>query len=119
MITIKTTGTTEMADGRSLGLNHVFYVADDAVELMLAGAAKVGCRPSLKKQAGVKAGDTVIYNVVNANGKLRYAMVDERAARRAEVQQHNAAIALEIAKGVGRISNDELLALAAQMINEE
>ena len=106
MITIKTTGTTEMADGRSLGLNHVFYVADDAVELMLAGAAKVGCRPSLKKQAGVKAGDTVIYNVTNANGKLRYAMVDERAARRAELME---------ALVSGLHSEQEMLGLIAEL----
>jgi ASC-1-like (ASCH) protein len=106
MITIKTTGTTEMGDGRSLGLHHVFYVADDAVELMLAGAAKVGCRPSLKKQAGVKAGDTVIYNVTNASGKLRYTMVDERAAKRAEIMEKLTS---------GQHNEEEMLALIVEL----
>ncbi len=57
MIKINTTGTTEMDDGRVLGLNHVFHVADDAVELLVAAQAKVGWRPSGKKMTGLKAGD--------------------------------------------------------------
>jgi ASC-1-like (ASCH) protein len=87
MIKINTTGTTEMGDGRTISLGHTFYVADDAVELLVAGACKVGWRPSGRKITGLKAGDTVICNVTNVNGKLRYETVDEKAARRAEIME--------------------------------
>jgi mRNA degradation ribonuclease J1/J2 len=110
MIKINTTGTSEMSDGRVLGLNHVFHVADDAVELLVAGACKVGWRPSGKKMTGLKAGDTVICNVTNINGKLRYETVDERAAKRAEVESHNRPIVARMTSG--QCSQEELIELA-------
>ena len=118
MIKVNATGTTEMNDGRVLGLNHVFNIAENTVETLLAAQCKVGCRPQLKKMTTVKSGDTIVCNVTLANGKVQYEIVDEKAARKAEVASHNAAIAAEIARSIGKVSEAELLALASQMIEE-
>jgi len=102
MMTIKTTGTTAMDDGRTLGLSHVFYVADDAVELLIAAQTKVGWRPGGKKMKNLNNGDTVVCKVTNVGGKVRYETVDEKAIHRAEIMEKLTS---------GRYSEEEMLGL--------
>lgn len=107
MIKVNCEGTTEISGGRTRKLNFTFQVDDKAVPSLLADALKVRFRSKFRKSCEtMRDGDEVLV-VVNMSGdKVELAIVDERAARRAEIMQ---------ALVSGSHNEEEMLALIVEL----
>ena len=88
MIKVNCEGTTEISQGRTRKLNFEFQVDDKAVPTLLADALKVRFRSKFRKSCeAMHDGDDILI-VVRMNGdKVDLAIVDEKAARRAEIME--------------------------------
>lgn len=103
MIKVNCEGTTEISGGKTRKLNFEFQVDDKAIETLLADSLKVRFRSKFRKSCeAMHDGDDVLI-VVKMNGdKVELAIVDEKAARRAEIMekltsgQHNEQEMLEM-----------------------
>jgi len=88
MIKVNCEGTTEISGGRARKLNFVFQVNEEAVPHLLAEALKVRFRSKFRKQVEALRDDDDVLVTVNLVGdKVSLDMVDEKAARRAEIVQ--------------------------------
>lgn len=88
MIKVNCEGTTEISGSRTRKLNFTFQVDDKAVPSLLADALKVRFRSKYRKQVeAMHDGDEVLVTVGMNGDKVELAMVDERAARRAEIME--------------------------------
>lgn len=88
MIKVNCEGTTEISGGRTRKLNFTFQVDDKAAEVLIADAAKVRFRSKYRKQVeALKDGDEVLVTIRMSGDKVELAMVDEKAARRAEIME--------------------------------
>lgn len=88
MIKVNCEGTTEFSGGRTRKLNFEFQVDDKAVPTLLADALKVRFRSKFRKQVEpMKDGDNVLVVVGMDGDKINLNIVDEKAARRAEIMQ--------------------------------
>ena len=103
MIKVNCEGTTEISGGKTRKLNFTFQVDDKAVPSLLADALKVRFRSKFRKACeAMKDGDEVLITVGMNGDKVELAMVDEKAARRAEIMekltsgQHNEQEMLEL-----------------------
>ncbi len=103
MIKVNCEGTTEVSGGKTRKLNFTFQVDDKAVPSLLADALKVRFRSKFRKQVeAMKDGDNVLITVGLTGDRVELLMVDEKAARRAEIMeklvsgQHNEQEMLEL-----------------------
>jgi hypothetical protein len=88
MIKVNCEGTTEISGGKTRKLNFTFQVDDKAVPSLLADALKVRFRSKFRKACeSMKDGDEVLITVGMNGDKVELAMVDECAARRAEIME--------------------------------
>jgi hypothetical protein len=103
MIKVNCEGTTEISGGKTRKLNFEFQVDDKAIETLLADSLKVRFRSKFRKACeAMHDGDDVLI-IVRMNGdKVELSIVDEKAARRAEIMekltsgQHNEQEMLEM-----------------------
>jgi hypothetical protein len=88
MIKVNCEGTTEISGGKTRKLNFTFQVDDQAVPSLLADALKVRFRSKFRKACEtMKDGDEVLITVKMPGDKVELAIVDEKAARRAEIME--------------------------------
>jgi len=88
MIKVNCEGTTEISGGKTRKLNFTFQVDDKAIPSLLADALKVRFRSKFRKQVeSMRDGDEVLVTVNMSGDKVELAMVDEKAARRAELME--------------------------------
>ena len=88
MTSVKCEGVTEISGGRTRKLNFTFKVDEKAVETLMADSLKVRFRSKYRKAVeNMTDGDNVIVTVTMNGDKVELAMVDERAARRAEIME--------------------------------
>jgi sRNA-binding carbon storage regulator CsrA len=107
MIKVNCEGTTEISGGRTRKLNFTFQVDDKAVPSLLADALKVRFRSKFRKACEtMKDGDEILITVGMNGDKVELAIVDERAARRAEIMQ---------ALTSGNHNEEEMLALIVEL----
>ena len=88
MIKVNCEGTTEISGGRTRKLNFTFQVDDKAAEVLIAEAGKVRFRSKFRKACEtMHDGDEVLITIRMNGDKVELNMVDEKAARRAEIME--------------------------------
>ena len=111
VIKVNCDGTTEIGGGKTRKLNFEFRVDDEVIPTLLADALKVRFRSKFRNQVkSMNDGDDVLITVRMNGSKVELSIVDERAARRAEIEEYNRPIVAKMTSG--QCSAEELLELA-------
>jgi hypothetical protein len=88
MIKVNCEGTTEISGGKTRKLNFTFQVDDKAVPSLLADSLKVRFRSKFRKACeNMRDGEDVLLTVKMNGDKVDLAIVDEKAARKAEIME--------------------------------